>query len=188
MSTDAFQPTRQRRTRTVRHFLVLDRLDPKHHATLRELVTARGVRVATVRRWLASMGCDVSYWAVYGYRDHLRREKKRAEHDAARADAEANRLLGYAWVAAGRRPPDFVPASVFLVEYLLFRAVMDVRHDTSRPDGRPDPRRITRHVAALSDAFGVVNALRADFRRHPWQNRTRERAQTGRLTPPAAGA
>jgi hypothetical protein len=179
----ALHPVRRKRTRTVRHFLVLDRLDPKHHSTLRELITAKGVRVATVRRWLSGMGCDVSYAAVHGYRDHLRREKRRAERDAARADTEAARMLGYACVAAGRNPPDFLPGSLFLIEYLLFRAVMDLRPSAFTPGGRQDPRQVTKQLQELMDAVSAINSLRADFERHQWQNPTPRQEPTRRTCP-----
>ena len=173
-----------KRRRTVRHFSVLDRLDPCHHGALRELLLTKGVRVKSVQSWLAAVGCDVPYHAVHYYRHHLRAEKQSAEREAARAEREAARALCYASLAVSADRPEFVEGSLVLCELLLFEAM----------GGGCAPAQVTgKTLRRYARVVDLMISARDDFERYRWEKQpdprlTAETPQARRVTPPGAPA
>jgi hypothetical protein len=152
------------RRRVIRHFAVLSRLDPRHHAALDVMVRSKKFKPQRVQDWCAALGCAVDKGALYRYREHILerdRETRRAK-DAVGRDAED--VLSYARLARVPNPPDFTESSVALCELLMFNVLMNLRGE----DIKLDLKILARYGDALT---AVVNA------RQEWESRRRTRKQ-----------
>jgi len=119
---------RQKRTRTVRHRVILDRLDPVHHPALEELLLRKGSHAKVARAWLAALGVHVPLGTVCRYRDHLLAERQRRRWRDAEVEDEAWTAVRYAEIARDEDLPDFTAASVTLCQMLMMETVLRLRN------------------------------------------------------------
>jgi hypothetical protein len=150
------------RRRVIRHFAVLDRLDPRHHAALDVMVRAKGIRLHDVQDWCAALGCAVDKGSVHRYREHLLEQDRQTGRAEDAVEREAEDVLFYARLARGPDATDFTEASLALCELLLFQVLMNLRGE----DVMLAPKILARYGDALS---AVVAA------RHEWTARRNAR-------------
>ena len=143
----------KRRVRVVRHFKILERLDPVHHDALVARLRRRGRKMKAIAQWLADLGCRVPLGTVCRYRDHLLAEDDRRRALDSAAFREAERAVSYARIAKWHDAPDFTPGAVTLCQLLATVSIVLLRYE---PD--TTAHELRRYFDALDALFKVCYA------------------------------
>ena len=160
------------RRRVVRHFSVLDRLDPRDRPALDKMVGAKKFDWRRAQLWCAHRGCVASKWALYRYRWHVLDRAKAVRQADKQVEREAESLVLYAKLARNADPPDYVGAAVEMCELLCFTTLRHITPDDLRRDLR-----------LLFEYTAVVTAMTKARQRFLSRDTASDRAAAG-----AAGA